>query len=156
MWDLPDPRQPNSLLSQRSLAPPRSLLPVLCLPTQRLQQGGSYVGVGAGGSPPGSMLLGLMCPHRLRREQKYSLQKPLSRYPLPVCTIGLSGLHHVPRQHLLPTTNPSWFSHQALRDPAALPAALPEAMLSSSRPLAIPTLSMRWKAQLWPPKMFWP
>lgn len=78
----------------------------------------------AKGSPPGSILLGLMCPHRLRREQRCYPQKPLSRCPtlslhcwllrpLP-CTPPASPAHHTPLPVLTPGT-------QAPSSPSLLP-----------------------------------
>lgn len=71
---------------------------------------------------------------------------------LPVCTVGLSGLYHAPCRHLLPTKRPSWSSPQALRYPAAPPAALPAAMLSYLKAPGHSHSPVLWKAQLWPPK----
>lgn len=130
VWDLPDPRQPNSLLSQRSLAPPHSVPPVsVLLPTgcrrapymwgwaqEVLHQApcswDSCVLTGSEGSR------GALSRNHLAGTQ------------LPVCTVGLSGLHHTPRRHLLPTKRPSWSSPQALMYPAVTPTALSAATLS--------------------------
>lgn len=105
-------------------------------------------GWGAGGSPPGSMLLELMCPRRLRREQRCSLQKPLSRCPTPSLHCWLIR----PPPRTMPTERPSWSSPQALRYPAAPPAALPAAMLSYLKAPGHSHSPVLWKAQLWPPK----
>lgn len=86
------------------------------------------MGMRARGSPPGSILLGLMCPHRLRREQRCSPQKPLSRCPtlslhrwllrpLP-CTPPASPAHHTPLPVLTPGT-------QAPSSPSCSHALLP-------------------------------
>lgn len=138
IWGLPTPgsQTPSCLGDQRM-----PVLPAFRLPVQRQQEGGSCVGVRVGGSPPPSYWDS--CILQLRQEQRYSLQKPLSRCPTPNLHSDSSGLHHTPHWPLPPTVHPSWCSPQALRHPAAPLAVMFCCLQAPSQPHS----PLLWKAQ---------